>query len=329
MTTALDAALDAAMAEFEENPIPREAIEKPATIRFFDLSEETPTIDWIQLVGMDGFLARQLTLLLYAPPKAGKTTLIYGAAKEWVSQGLRVLVLTEEPEPAVAPRCRQFGLYPPLFRVAGPTGCSWKALLAGLQEEEFDVLVLDTARYWFNLPPEGENDSATVQKYLKPLQMLTRDKGAALVVLHHARKSGGTDGTAAAGTTAWVGMVDVATQLSRSTSVETQRILSSVSRVSAQSSVVVNLTPEGYVALGLPEEAATAALEERLVEVLEDGVARTPDTLAGLVDASAATVRRVANKLFNEGRLARTGKGRRGDPHYYALACVAEPAAGR
>ena len=158
-------------------------------------------------MGEPGFLSRGITWLLSSRPKCGKTTLLYYACKEWTGADLRVLMLSEEPQSIVRMRCRRLGLQAPLFSAYSGRGRPWKDTLSWLHGQEFDVLVINTTRYWFQLPPEGGNDDATVQAVVAPVQHIIRAKDAGLALSHHLRKAGGSDGTAHGGSTAWVSVL--------------------------------------------------------------------------------------------------------------------------
>ena len=51
-------------------------------------------LEYVPLLGMDGLIARGTLTLLGAHPKAGKTTLLIHACREWLQQGLRVVYLS-------------------------------------------------------------------------------------------------------------------------------------------------------------------------------------------------------------------------------------------
>ena len=60
-----------------------------------EISEE---IESLPLLGLDGHIIKRLANVVTAPPKCGKTELIYQCLNGWLEQSETVLYFTEEPK---------------------------------------------------------------------------------------------------------------------------------------------------------------------------------------------------------------------------------------
>src|SRR5262249_33966311 len=134
----------------------------------------------------------------------------------------------------------------------------------------FDTL----ANLW---PVRDENDAAGVQTALMPLHQLT-DR-ASLLLTHHTRKSDGQEATASRGSGALPAFVDTIIELRRHSPTHRQdhrRVLTAYGRHDeTPPEVVVELTDEGYVALGSRDDLATqavAAVVESLLPAAPPGL---------------------------------------------------------
>jgi len=303
-------------------------VNKTPPVELVDLTVEDlfdrPEGNWFRLLGEPGFLSRGITWLLSSRPKCGKTTLLYHACKEWTDKDLRVLMLSEEPQSIIRMRCRRLGLGDPLFEAYSGRGRPWKDVLNWLGGEEFDVLVIDTTRYWFRLPPEGANDDGTVQAVVTPVQDMIRAKSAGLVLSHHLRKAGGTDGTAHGGSTAWVSVCDVATELHRYPQQRQRRLLRTEGRfmdVTPAELLVELRGSEEYVSLGHPEDRTLQSVKAQVLKALTNDDGQTEKLLRERMDPKPSTgeLSKALRELLedNPPPIKRTGEGKRGDPYVY------------
>lgn len=303
-------------------------VNKTPPVELIDLTVkdlfDQPEAGWLPVLRERGFLARGITWLLSSRPKCGKTTLLYHACKEWTDAGLRVLMLSEEPRSIVRMRCRRLDLSAPLLGVYAGRGRPWKDVLDWLEGEEFDVVVIDTTRYWFRLPPEGANDDGTVQAAVAPVQGIIRDKNAGLVLSHHLRKAGGSDGTAHGGSTAWVSVSDVATELHRYPQQLRRRLLRSEGRfmeVTPAELLIELRGPGEYVSLGDAENLKLHSVKARVLTALAAGDGQTETSLRDHMDPKPSTgeLSKALRELLGEepSPLKRTGEGKRGDPYVY------------
>ena len=84
------------------------------------------------------------------------------------------------------------------------------------------MVILDTIRL---LQLRDENDNSQINLALTPLIALCRNLHKTLILAHHTRKGSGDYGEAAAGSHAFLGIVDVAVELHRDRNVDRRRII--------------------------------------------------------------------------------------------------------
>lgn len=174
-------------------------------------------IEWVSPLAAYGQVA-----LVSGPPKSGKSTLIGNllAAREtnsvflWgdpVPVGPTVLVTEEGGYPVVRKTeglTKLDVLDRMAFIVAGLRSLDHllEALTMWHQEQEGKALVvIDTLAVWGDI--EDENDATNANKAVVALSVWAQHTGAAVVLVHHARKGGGDHGEAIRGSTAIFGAV--------------------------------------------------------------------------------------------------------------------------
>lgn len=186
------------------------------------------------------------------------------------------------------------------------------------------VLVVDTLGQWAGLRGDAENNAGDALEAIRPLQFAAAS-GLAVLLTRHERKSGGDVGDSARGSSAFGGAVDIILSLRRpegSNAPDNVRVLHALSRFGdTPATLTIELTEEGYIALG--SEAAVALRKAR--EAILDVAPATADDAMTLEELrkAAGCGRHVAqdatNALVAEGVLTRTGAGKRGDPYRYYL----------
>ena len=277
------------------------------------LATEPEPIRWL----WEDFIAEGSLTVLSAYAKTGKSTLLAPLIVS-VVQGrtflgcatakVPVLYLAVEEHPRdVRLRLEKFGLRPedPLFVHAGRLLPSeFRQLTNFVRAQGIKLVLLDTLASYWNV--EDENDNAKVIHAVNPWLDLARTL-AAVVLVHHERKSGGEDGKGVRGGSGLVGLVDQIITLERRPGASaTQRTLKALGRY-GPAELVTDYAGGEYVLVGGTPAALLEALKAGgTVEELSD-VSRLP----------ASTVRR---GIFTLGaRVERQGAGHRGDPHRYAL----------
>lgn len=293
--------------------------------------------DWV----MDGYIARGHITLLSAAPKIGKTTftshllrdLQRGTGLVQSALGAPVLVISEETATLWKRRREALGLCE-LNRIwirpflTRSTPAQWEDLVAqvalDVRRTAAGLVVFDTlANLWW---VRNENDSSEVGSAVMPLRAVS-DAGAALLLIHHTRKSDGSEGTASRGSSALPGMVDIVAEMRRThpqNLMDPRRTITSYSRFhETEIEGVFELGPDGHRFLG---DKSAVAREQRL------------ETLRGILKASAepltteqvlerwptalkpseSAIRDDLKDGAGRGEWNQTGKGRKGSPHRYS-----------
>jgi hypothetical protein len=322
---------------------PAEAREKPLAGQFPrpipapELRLADPALCWV----LNGLLRRGEITLLPALWKSGKTTLLAHLLRAMAQGGeflgrellpSKALYVTEESESRWALRRDQVGIGAQAeFLVrpfAGkPSVVAWEQFLAYVgslvAELSYDVVVFDTlANLW---PLKDENDAASVQACLMPMHAMIGEK-AALLAVHHTRKSDGSEATASRGSGALAAFVDTILEFRRYTPGDRRdcrRVISGYGRHDeTPDELVVELTPDGYVALPGRDEIARGELGDVIAGILppsEPGLnadqvrEEWPEGSPPRRDRIVAAL----NAGAESGRWRRSGTGKRGSPHLF------------
>jgi len=216
-------------------------------------------------------------------------------------------------------------------------GITWRDIVCGAvrecQRRGARVLVVDTIAQFARLAGDSENNAGDALEAMRPLQAAAA-AGIAVLVLRHERKSGGEVGDSGRGSSAFAGAVDVVLSLRRPDGKvrPSVRVIHAVSRFSeTPDELVIELTPDGYVAHGTaPDVAHQEALEIVLGAIPQsEGAAITIEQIIDETSATRTTVQRAISELLAGMRIARTGKGRSGDPfRYYVSGSAQTPSPG-
>ncbi len=146
--------------------------------------------------------------IISAEPKCGKTILLFHILKAVVTGGAflgevctptKVLYLTEQTEHEFKRQVREVPdlLGNPNFFVllaedTPPEIKTWDQMLVFIERmlaiTKAKIVVLDTFIGLAKLPPEGENDSATIQNNINKLNALFKNRYLSVVFTHHNKK---------------------------------------------------------------------------------------------------------------------------------------------
>ena len=290
----------------------------------------------------DGYLAGGMVTLFTNRWKMGKTTLISFLLAKLKSGGTladaavmpgKAIVVSEEPAALWAKRhakhdfgtavdwcCRPF--------VARPTAAEWEELIVELAGREADLVVFDPLA--MVLPGDVENNAAGMLAALAPLRLLT-DAGAAVLVLHHPRKSSPAGELSPRGTGALTGLADILVELDLPPNAvrgDRRRWLRSSSRLSESTAKLLELAPDGLEYRMVPPQQEPDSFDEGwlvLKTVFEDSHTRL--TRNAILKSwpedhekpSKPTLIRWLEKALQGRKIERRGKGRLGDPFEYCL----------
>ncbi len=296
------------------------------------------SVEWL----WEGFLARGLITLLSARPKLGKTTLLFHLLtalfhrQPFLDRATdppgKVLLCTEEGPVLLKRRLERLGLgeddlliLPRSAMTGRRTG--WTETIQQIRlaaRQGVCLVIIDTlAAFW---DVEDENDAPKAGAALLPLQTLAQQRGIAVLLVHHLRKTPGEEGTAHRGSGAIVAAVDMAIEMGRDPQKSNRRRLTALSRFDeTPQQLVIELEGGTYRSKGSPEAVGRAEVKEQVLGGLpgpeEDPIER--DALLEQLDPKPSTslLKEVLRGLVEDEELVeRLGAGRRGDPYRYRLA---------
>ena len=296
-----------------------------------------------------GYIPRGGITLFSALWKSGKSTILSHLIKSFdgsVSQFLgldvvpsRVLYITEEDEKKWSERRDNLligdhvGMWCRPFRIR-PTMQEWRqfiGLVVGQVDKfKFDLVIFDTlSKMW---PVREENDAGQVEEGLMPLWSIST-AGAAILLVHHTRKSGGEQFVGARGSGGLSAFTDVLMEFKRETDEQSncKRIISAVGRSDdIPIKMLCELKNGRYAGLGDPEEGeshtkpdSTEKLwQSQLLAILEN--ATDPMSFEAIREKlpkppAKAVLLKELNRLFDNGELSRLGDGKSASPYTYEL----------
>jgi hypothetical protein len=203
-------------------------------------------------------------------------------------------------------------------------GMPWPSVVSAAVDEckkrNAGLLIVDTLGQFAGLVGDSENNAGDALKALRPLQLAAK-QGIAVVIVRHERKSGGSIGDSARGSSAFAGAVDIIMSIRRPEGNQARnvRLIQTLSRFDATDDLLVELTEEGYRALGAPGEVAKEQAAADVLRAIPES-RKVAVTIEDLVDATGkkrAYLQRLLDALLKDEKISRLGKGRKGDPHRY------------
>jgi hypothetical protein len=278
--------------------------------------------------------------------KAGKSTMLSHLLKAFERGGhfcgLRVercgvLVVTEEPQHRWADRRDELNLADNVSLMVRPFKrkpdlARWQTFLQEVElhvkADGFKVVVIDTlSNQWC---VRDENNASEVNEALMPVRTLA-ETGAAVLLMHHPRKSDGTDGTASRGSGALTAFADIIMELRRFTpgdQRDRRRTIKALGRDKATlAELVVELKADGsgYTVHGDRYDAATKERNDLITLTLPN---RPPGmTCAEVHEAwpeeggkkkpSRRTVEVVLKDGAEDGLWTASGQGTKDDPRRF------------
>lgn len=198
----------------------------PLVADHLEPTSTAPDADWL----WHGYLARGSITLLTSQWKAGKTTLLAGLLGRLAADGsfldrpcraANSVIVSEESRRMWAARLKTLPVGPharllPRPFLGRPTPDEWNRLIEQAERMraagDLDLFVVDPLASF--LPGRSDSDAGTLLDLLHPLRRLA-DAGVAVLVLHHPRKASAEEGSAARGSGALLGFVDVILELHR------------------------------------------------------------------------------------------------------------------
>jgi|GEM_PF-1210313 len=268
-------------------------------------SPTAESLESLPMLGQDGVIIKGWSHLLAAPPKCGKTELVWACVREWDAQGLKVLWVTEEGETIWAERLRRDRASPAHLRFLMAAGMRPQDIIEAIREAapSFDVVIVDTLRHLFHV---DEGDNAAIARTIASLdEAIGRDKTR--LYLHHTRKAPGQHGERTAGGFAFVGGVDRQLELGWDEHDDNRRLLKGVSRIAPVPELLLAWEDGRLRVMGDPKAIQLAQVKERVLAVLTDTWQTTPEVMAALGEPkpSDEQVRKALRSLALEGCVER------------------------
>jgi putative DNA primase/helicase len=300
------------------------------------MREAPESPEWV----LEGYVAPATQVLLWGPPKVGKSTLLFrllgafgkgGTVLGLDAERVSYMLLSEESHNTLAEKAftlRTDDDNSDVVMFADTRGTPWADVVRHCVEcckqRGHRLLVIDTLARWGGLAGETENHAGAVMKVLEPL-VEAQEAGMAVLVVHHARKGGGKHGEGARGSSAFVGAVDVSLELARWSGVsddDPRRVLRALSRFSeTPAELGMRLEGDDYSLVDVDAETAgeLAELDKSLLEFLGDS-AKTREAIMAELGTSKATVAKHLRKLERWQLVVRHGRGVKDNPYMYRRA---------
>jgi hypothetical protein len=303
----------------------REREFSPVSAADFLAQDQGEGVDWV----LEDYLPVGGLVILAAKPKVGKSTLAYHLAvkvaqgepflgRATAKGGVLILALEEHPRD-VRLRLKELGaVCDNLYIHTGRLDHSaFESITKFTRERGINLILVDTLGKFWRIP--DENDPATVERAITPLLDLARETGACVLLIHHFRKSEGSEGDEIRGSGALLGSVDVALLLYRDRDAsQNQRKLCAIGRYEdTPSELAIRLKDGAYEVVN--DSAAPNRTAEK--ECLRTALTSTPldiETLAKNAKVPVKRAYRHMKSLVAEGKALPHGKGVKGDPFLYS-----------
>jgi predicted ATP-dependent serine protease len=266
-------------------------------------------LDYLPLLGQDGYLVRGWSHLLAGYPRSGKTELLAACCRDWLAMGERVLYSTEEPRSIWQQRLARAGCSWTGMQIVFALGAKPADLLARAQRGEEGIVVVDSIRN-LGLLGADENDNAALARAVSPwIQAMRGHK--TLVLTHHSRKGNGEHGEGIAGGHALLGLVDIALEL-RYDPAASRRLVRAYARLIQPAELMYERRQDGSMqAIGSPESVGINEVRKRVREAIDDEWLKISEVCQRLGEPQPS-LRQVRNALQAE---AEAGTLERDPPH--------------
>jgi hypothetical protein len=233
-------------------------------------SDESEQLDYLPLLGQEGYFVRGWSHLVAAYPRAGKTELLTACCRDWLAMGETVLYLTEEPRSIWRHRLARAKDAWSGMRLVFGLGAELIELHERLREGPESIAIVDTIR-GLGVIRGDENDNGAMAAQLNPWVLAARRTAKTLFFLHHDRKGGGEHGEAIAGGHALLGCVDSALEV-RYDAAPSRRVIRTYARLIQPAELMYERHEDGTLhALGSPESVSLEEVRRRVREALDVG----------------------------------------------------------
>jgi hypothetical protein len=265
-----------------------------------------PKLEYLPLLGRDGYIVEGWSNLLAGYPRCGKTDLITACCPAWLAAGTTILYMTEESRPIWEQRLAQSPGSWQGMRLKFALGAQPLELLERMAKGEESVVIVDSIRNLGILPPD-ENANAAVAAAIAPWVAKARSRGKTLLFVHHMRKGAGEHGEGISGAHALLGAVDLALEIRRENQ-PNRRLIRAYARLIQPPDLLYERQEDNrLVAIGDPHAVGQAEVQRRVLEVLDGEWAKTEEIRNKLGDPkpSAEQLRKALLTGAEAGRLER------------------------
>jgi hypothetical protein len=229
-----------------------------------------PPLASLPILGHSDVIVKGWAHILTGDAKAGKTTLLVNAFSEWTAQGESVRYFSEESARLWDARRREM---PAEFfdndkvTVVPAITMSYEDMLTMARECPETVIVVDTIRTLWGF--EDERDNSEAVRACKPWVAMAQETGKTLILGHHDRKSGGTNGLSISGAGAFLAVVDMAVMVSRDPVIDVRRKVETLGRVVTPAKFLYELTGDRLRDLGNSAALQFDEVKRRCLDVLD------------------------------------------------------------
>jgi predicted ATP-dependent serine protease len=283
-----------------------------------EILAEAQKLTWF----IPNWLAPGNLTLLSATPKTGKSTLLLSLLLSLscggkflgveVPQKRVAFVCAEEGGPILKDRIEKMGGLNEDFLIhLGPkilNESAGESLRQFVTEEQVDVLALDPLVRLHNR--KEDSSEAAIPVYL--LVELARETGAAIILIHHDRKSGGEYGSQIRGSSAIFGAVDLAISMKRTSGQGHLVEVSTIGRICADTdNIVIELHQEGLIwsLKGYAQDVKFDKDQKAILEALESGHTKLKE-IAEFAEIPDATCYRRIQRLIKQEKInSKSGGG--------------------
>jgi hypothetical protein len=161
------------------------------------------------------------------------------------------------------------------------------------------------------------NDYAQVLAALAPLTDLARETGAHMAAVHHAGKGGREGADAILGSTAIFGSVDTAVMLKRGGEYRTIATVQRYGEDLPESVLSFDRDARTSGLAGTRAEAEESRVKDAILAAVAGKQPMSEEELLADVEARTGPKRKALRELVRDGRVSRTGSGKRSDAFHY------------
>jgi len=283
----------------------------------------------LPFLGRAGYVPKGSATLIASYPKTGKTTLLAVLVDEWVRDGNRVLIMSEETPRIWAHRIpTDAAEIWARVRIIDALGSHRESLLNHAAESPENIVCIDTLRNVLAL--EDETDNSKVALAVNPVIAKMRDRKKTLICFAHHVKGGGGFGRAIAGGHALFACFDTAIEIDRVPGVPCRRQVTGTGHLIEPEALLYEKTEQGgLVVIGAAASVARVEVARRIKDdVMSAGQSDKWFTRSEIRDAlddpkpGATVINNALSDLENDGDVVRE---RRSGSFVYQLSPIEPP----